>query len=370
MKIVTNREKFLAAFQIAAGIAPTRSPKEVLNNIKIEANENRVVLMATDLEAGIRLNVDDVQVLVPGKALLNVQRVGNILREATDESLSFETKDGTLDVQGAHSEFHLPLANPDEFPSVVEFAEESYFELPARLFKELVKRTIFATDNESTRYQLGGVLFEMEGEQITTVATDGRRLASMTGKGQSVGGFKNTGMSTIVPTKTLNLMDRSISDKEDMVHIAARSNDILIRTNRCTIYSRLVEGRYPNWRQVMPSRENKTRIDGMAGPFLAAIRQASIVADPESRGVEFVFGNGTMVVAARTADVGQSRVEMPISYTGDEVKITMDYRFVSDFFKALDLETPFSIDVRSNAEPALFSTEDGYTYVVMPMAKQ
>jgi DNA polymerase-3 subunit beta len=76
------------------------------------------------------------------------------------------------------------------------------------------------------------------------------------------------------------------------------------------------------------------------------------------------------VVAARAADVGQSRIEMPISYTGEEVKITMDYRFVSDFFKALDLEKSFAIEVRSNAEPALFSTDDGYTYVVMPMAKQ
>ena len=370
MKIISNREKFLAAFQVAAGIAPTRSPKEVLNNIKIEATDGKVVLMATDLEAGIRLEVDSVEVVKPGRALLNVQRVGNILREASDETLTFESCENTMDITGAHSEFHLPLANPDEFPSVVEFAETSYFELSARLFKELVKRTIYATDNESTRYQLGGVLFEMDGEDITTVATDGRRLACMHGKGQSIGGFKNSGMSTIVPTKTLTLMDRSISEKDDVVCIAARSNDILIRTNRCTIYSRLVEGRYPNWRQVIPSRENKTRIEGTVGPFLTAIRQASIVADPESRGVEFVFGNGSLVVAAKATDVGTSRIEIPISYLGDEVKITMDYRFVSDFFKALDLEKPFAIDVRSNAEPAMFSTEDGYTYVVMPMARQ
>ena len=100
MKIVTNREKFLAAFQIAAGIAPSRSPKEVLNNVKIDATDGRVVLMATDLEAGIRLVVEDVQIIVPGRALLNVQRVGNILREASDETLSLETSENTLDIQG------------------------------------------------------------------------------------------------------------------------------------------------------------------------------------------------------------------------------------------------------------------------------
>lgn len=370
MKIVCSREKFLAAFQIAAAIAPSRSPKEILLNVKLDASEDRVVLMATDLEAGIRLEVDDVQVLEPGRALLNVSRVGHILRETSDELLTLELGENTLDISGSHSEFHLPRANADEYPSVVAFAEDAYFELPARLFKELVRRTVFATDNESTRYQLGGVLFEMEDESITTVATDGRRLAAMHGTGKSIGGFKNSGMSTIVPTKTLQLMERSISDKDDTVCIAARSNDILIRTNRCTIYSRLVEGRYPNWKQVMPNQDNKTKIEGIVGPFFTALRQASIVADPESRGVEFTFGNGSLVVAAKTADVGQSRIELPISYTGEPLHITMDYRFVSDFFKVLDPEKTFEVGVRSNAEPALFTTDDGYSYVVMPMSRQ
>jgi DNA polymerase-3 subunit beta len=369
MKIVCNREKFQSAFQIAAAIAPTRSPKDILLNVKVEATDDHVVLMATDLEAGVRLEVEDVRVLVPGKALLSVSRVGNILREAGDESLTIETTGNSLDILGVHSEFHLPLINADEFPSVVSFSEESYFELPAGLFRELVHRTVFATDNESTRYQLGGVLFEMDGEDITTVATDGRRLACMRGKGTSVNHYKNVGMSTIVPTKTLQLMERSISDKDESVQVAARSNDILIRTKRCTIYSRLVEGRYPNWRQVIPDHTGRTRIEGLVGPFFSAIRQASIVADPESRGVEFTFGNGTLVVAAKTADVGQSRVEIPISYTGESIQITMDYRFVIEFFKVLDLDSVFYLEVRSNTEPALFVTDDHFSYVVMPMSR-
>jgi len=117
------REKLLGVFQIAAGITPSRSPMEALSNIKIDASEARVVLMATDLEAGIRLEVENVQVLAPGRALLNVQRVGNILREASDEMLTIESTENSLDFTGSHSEFHLPRANPDEFPSVVEFAE-------------------------------------------------------------------------------------------------------------------------------------------------------------------------------------------------------------------------------------------------------
>jgi DNA polymerase-3 subunit beta len=370
MKIVVHREKFLAAFQIASALAPTRSPKDVLLNVKIEAEDGRVVLMATDLEAGVRLEVDDVQVEVPGRALLSVQRVGNILRESTDQYLSIETTPNSLDIHGGASEFHLPLSNADEFPSVAKFSEESYFELPSGLFRELVRRTVFATDTESTRYQLGGVLFEIDGNTITAVATDGRRLASMKGVGTSVNNYQASGASTIVPTKTLSLIERSITDKDETVQIAARSNDILLRTNRCTIYSRLVEGRYPNWRMVVPSSQGRTRIEGLVGPFFSAIRQASIVADPESRGVEFTFASGTLVASAKTADVGQSRVEIPITYTGEPIHITMDARFVSDFFKVLDLEKTFYLDVSNNTEPALFLTEDEYTYVVMPMSKQ
>lgn len=370
MKIKVHREKFLAAFQIASSLAPSRSPKDVLLNVKIEADDNRVVLMATDLEAGVRLEAEDLEVHAPGKALLSVQRVGNILRESSSEYMTIETTPNSLDILGQHSEFHLPLSNADEFPSVAKFTEESYFELPSRLFRELVRRTVFATDTESTRYQLGGVLFEIEGDTITAVATDGRRLACMKGQGTSVNNYQPSSASTIVPTKTLQIIERSITDRDETVQIAARSNDILIRTSRCTIFSRLVEGRYPNWRMVVPSSQGRTRIEGKVGDFFSAIRQASIVADPESRGVEFTFANGTLVASAKTADVGQSRVEIPISYNSDPIHITMDARFVSDFFKVLEPEKNFFLDVSNNSEPALFVTEDKYSYVVMPMSRQ
>ena len=370
MKLVCKRDTFQNAFQIASAVAPSRSPKAVLTYVKLDTREGKAIMMATDQDAGIRLELEDVDIQVPGVVLLHVSRVGNILRESSDDTLTIEAKENEIDIKGDHSEFHLPKANPDEFPSVASFQETAYFEVGAKLFKELVRRTVFATDVESTRYQLGGVLFEMNGEDIATVATDGRRLACMQAKGVSVGGFTNTGMSTIVPTKTLQLMERSIVESDETVQIAARSNDILIRTDRCTIYSHLVEGRYPNWRQVMPSREGRTKIEGLVGPFLTAVRQASILADTETRGVEFSFGNGTLVVAASAADVGQSRIEIPISYVDETIKITMDYRFVLDFFKVLELEKPFSLEVRSNAEPALFTTDDGYQYVVMPMARQ
>ena len=368
MKISCDREKLAAAFQIAGSVALTRSPKEVLQNVKIEATNEKVTLMATDMETGIRIEVEGVDVQVDGKALLNVARVGMILRESSDEQLVFESDGSSTVIKGQSSEFKLPSPNPDEFPTVVGFEEEKYHELPARLFAEMVKRTAFATDPDSSRFALGGVLLELNGEDILAVGTDGRRLARMIGTGKSVGNHETKGNSTIIPTRSLTLMERSIEDKESVVHIAARDNDVLLRTSRCTIYSRLVEGRFPNWRQVIPDREDAVIIGMTVGPFYNVIRQAAIVADQETRGLDLEFGNGSLLLSANTADLGKSRVEMPIEYEGESIKMKLDYRFVSDFLKVLEPDVQFKLDIASSTQSALMTTEDGYAYVVMPMA--
>lgn len=368
MKLSCNRDKLATAFQLAGSVALTRSPKEILQNVKIDATEERVTLMATDMETGLRIDVDGVEVQTPGKALLHVARVGQILRESSDETLTIEIDDSTIVIKGLLSEFKLPSSNADEFPTVVGFEEEKYHELPARLFREMVRRTAFATDPDSSRFALGGVLLELNGEEILAVGTDGRRLARMKGTGKAVGGHQTSGNSTIIPTRSLTLMERAIDDKEDVVQIAARGNDVLLRTNRCTIFSRLVEGRYPNWRQVIPTRDDSVAIEMTVGPFFNVIRQAAIVADQETRGLDLEFGGGNLLLTASTADLGQSRIQLPIDYDGEVIKMKLDYRFIGDFLKVLDSDTKFTLDVASSTQPALMTTDDGYAYVVMPMA--
>ncbi len=368
MKVKCNREKLADAFQLAGSVAQTRSPKEILQNVKIEAENDKVTLMATDMESGIRIELDGVDIQTAGKALLHVGRVGMILRESTDEEISIESDESATVIRGQNSLFNLPSANPDEFPTVASFEEEVYHELPARLFKVMVRRTSFATDPDSSRFALGGVLLELNGEDVLAVGTDGRRLARMSGTGKSIGDHETSGNTTIIPTRALTLMERSIDDKEEAVHIAARNNDVLLRTSRCTIFTRLVEGRYPNWRQVIPSREDSVKINMIVGPFYAVLRQAAIVADQQTRGLDLEFGNGSLVLTAKTADLGQSRVELPIEYEGESIKMKLDYRYVSDFLKVLDSDGSFVLDVASSTQPALMTTEDGYAYVVMPMA--
>jgi DNA polymerase-3 subunit beta len=369
MKIVCQRNGLLAAFQIASTVAPARSPKPILQNVLLDVGESESIMAATDMDIGIRVCVEGIQVTTGGRILLPVGRFGPILRESTDETLELESDGNCILVRGQRSRFELPAENPDEFPTVAMFEEQNYHELPARLMKELIRRTLFATDTESSRYALGGVLLEFESEKIIAVGTDGRRLAKMEGPARAHGDHPASDAMTIVPSRSMQLMERAVSEADAEIQLAARANDLLLKTPSLTIYSRLVEGRFPKWRDVLPNRRDAITIELTVGPIYAALRQASVVASDESRGLDFTFGDGSLVLSASTANLGQSRVEMPVPYTGEPLTITLDYRFVADFFKVLDLEKTFSLEVKDKEGAALFTTEDGYGYVVMPLSR-
>jgi DNA polymerase III subunit beta len=369
MKITCEREKLLHAFQTAASVAPSRSPKPILQNLKLEVTDGKGILMGTDLEVGIRIDVEGICVESPGSVILPISRFLSILRESSDEKLAVDSDGHKLQVRGQRSKFNLPSENPDEFPVVGLFDEANYHELPTRFFREIVRRTAFATDNESARFALGGVLLELTADHITAVATDGRRLARQEGPAKSVGAQPPGDRMTIIPTRSMQLLDRALSDKEEAVQLSARENDVLVKSGRIVMYSRLVEGRFPKWRDVFPRRENTQRIELTVGPFFEAVRQAAIVTSDDRRGVDFTFAQGKAVLAARGAEYGESHVELPIAYDGAEMGITLDPRYLSDFLRVLNPEANLLLEMRDAESAAVCSTDDGYAYVIMPLAR-
>ena len=217
---------------------------------------------------------------------------------------------------------------------------------------------------------MSGVLLEMSDKQMIAVGSDGRRLAKMEGPAESIEGHATSPDSpTIVPARAMQLIERALTDGEEMIDIAARQNDLLVRSPRFEVYSRLVEGKFPRWRDVIPHRDHSMRVAIQAGPLHASVRQAAIVADSESRGVDFAFGKGTLVIQGASDSAGESRIELPIAYDGDEVTATLDFRYVAEFLKALELEKNATLDVADSESAALFTTDDGYAYVVMPLSK-
>lgn len=369
MKFTCEREKFLQAFQTAASVVPTRSPKPILENVKLEATAEKATLMATDLEIGIRLDVSGVDVQAPGAVVLPIRRFGSILRESSDVKLDLET-DGTRTlVRGAQSEWQLPTQNPDEFPVVPPFDSERYHQMPARFFRELIRRTSFATDTESNRYALGGVLVELTSEGIVGVGTDGRRLARQEGPAEAVAGHE-TVENTVIPTRAMQVIERALAENDEQIQLATSESQVQVKSQRTTIYSRLVEGRYPKWRDVFPKSQDAAKIELSAGPFHSTVRQAAIVTTDEHRGVDFTFVEGKIVLAGHGAEMGESHVELPIPYEGPEVNVKLDPRFMSDFLKVLDLEQTFTLHLRDAETAVVCSTNDGYAYLIMPLSRE
>jgi DNA polymerase III subunit beta len=369
MKAVCEREKLLHAFQTAASVAPSRSPKPILQNLKLDVASDGVMLIGTDLEIGIRMEVEGFSVEEPGSIILPKDRFSRILSESSDEKLRLDNDGGKTCVRGDRSEFQLPSENPDEFPNVAVFGESKYHELPARFFRELIRRTIFATDTESSRYALGGVLIEFTENGIVAVATDGRRLAKQEGPAKSVGGHHQSERMTIIPTKALQLIERAIAGNEENVQLSARDNDLLLKSGKSTVYTRLVEGRFPKWRDVFPRREGATEVDLTVGPFHAAVRQAAIVTSEEHRGVDFVFGEGKLLLSSHGAELGESHVELPIAYNGGEIAVMLDPRYLMDFLRVLDAESNVTFLIRDSESAVVCSTNDGYANVIMPLAR-
>ncbi len=370
MKITCDREKLLAAFQTVNAVVPARSPKPILECVKLDVADDRATLMATDLEVGIRLDLGDLEVEQPGQVLLPAARLGAVLRELSDETVQIAASESSTELRGERSRFEFPSADPHEYPEVAPFAEEAYHEVPARLLRELIRRTVFATDPESTRYALGGVLLEMDESTIVAVATDGRRLAKMEGPAQSVGGHATGDQATIVPAKAMQLIERSISDSDAEIRLSVGPNHLHVANPRLTIYSRLVEGRFPKWRDVFPVREDAVRIAVPVGPLLSCVRQAAIVTTNDSRGVDFNFTNGKLILRSQSSERGSSEIELPIAYEDRDISVMLDPRYVIDFLRALDPEQTFTLEVENSEAAAVFSTDDGYAYVIMPLARE
>ena len=369
MKITINRDTFAKAFNTAQTVAPSRSPKPILQNLRLDATEEGVFLMATDMEVGARIEVEGVEVHAVGSVILPLPRFGKILKESTETHLKLSTtKAGTV-VKSGNSKFTLQSEDPAEFPDVQGFTETKYHEVNSKDLKQLIRRTLFASDMESGRYALGGVLLEMESDKIVAVATDGRRLAKMECNAVSVEDHGNNENMTIIPSRAMQLIERALFDIDDTVKVSTNNNSILVCAGNATIYARLVEGRFPKWKDVLPDKDETNAITMDIAPMSSGLRQAAIVASDESRGVDFSFGNNKATMSIQTAEVGQSDIEVPIEYDGEHMEITMDHRFVTDFFRSLDSRRQFKLYMSDQDTSALFTTDDDYEYVVMPLAR-
>lgn len=365
MQLTIDRPKFVAAFQQVAPLCTSKA-KPILGNVHLSLNGRGAILRATDMETSIETHVEGVSGLDDGALLLPADRVGFVLKESTAQEIQVSTAGNSLRVLSGRSKFDFPTADPAEFPSLppADFSA-GFHRARARQFGQAIKRLAPACDEDSARYALGGIFMEFNSGHIDLVATDGKRLAHEHAEA-TVEGSHAPDTQTIVPARALRSL-QSLLDADGDCDIRATSNHFAIRAGETTLTTRLVEGRFPRWRDVLPSeRGNFVRLP--CGTLQAAIGQAAVVTSKESRAVDFHFANGTLVLTSKT-ELGESSVELPVVWDHKALTVTLDYRYVGDFLRGVPLSDSVEL-FATDSESATLWTWGNCEYVVMPLARE
>jgi DNA polymerase-3 subunit beta len=367
MKIHFEPKSFSPLFQLAASVAAVRDVKPILQNVKVTADKKTgVVLQATDTEIGIRIDCAACNASANGEAIFPTKRFREIVRRTGEETLDIESDENKVSVKGTLETFDMDTQSPEEFPDIEKFEEAAYHVIPAKTLKEMIRRTIFAPDTDSARYALAGVYFEMNGDAIDIVATDGKRLAWQRGTGSCVKNHKVE--SAIVPGRALQLFDRALGDDDEDVKVAFSANRVLFQYKHITFFSRLLEGKFPKWRNIIPDTENDKPVNIMAGTLLANVLKAEIMSTEPEPGVMFTFEKGKLTLSSASREVGKSDIQVPVSFDGAKKQIKLDHEIMTDYLQALGGEKDLSFFLPDGDAPLKITADDGtYVYVVMPM---
>lgn len=371
VSVECNRELLIEALAAVTAFTPTRSPKHIWKYVCFDIGEHIATILATDMEIRCRVSIPGVVITTPGKFLLPPARLTALLFAMEDLTVRIRSSQSGVVVTGSRGEHRFTYQDPEEFPAVPEFEASAYHELPAHLFATLIHRTTFATDAENSRYALGGVLLELSASKVIGVATDGRRLAIMEGAAASIGEPPARQGSTIIQSRAMSLMGKLFGKDDCELQIAISEYDATVRGPRATVTSRLVEGRFPNWRDCVPVAGGQVTVEFSAGEILSCFAEVATLCDQECRGVDFVFSGDGLNLRFKHYDRGSSSVSTAIKYSGKPTSLFLDYRYILDVLRAIEPSKHVQMKFRDGDEekPVALSTDDGYTYVVMPMAR-
>jgi DNA polymerase-3 subunit beta len=376
MKVICDRVALVDAVNLVAGVVAGRTPTPVLQCIKLTASDGTLMLAATDLEVGLRIGVDQVDVQKPGETLVPADKLAQIVRASEDPTLTLESKDNTLHIKGADAHFKVFGYDAKEAPQVRDFSEVKVdFEIEGGMLKTLIHRTLFAAAAEHSRYAINGVLFERDGRKLRLVATDGRRLAMSRGECKPVagGGGKDAKVTCIVPTKALNLLGKLIDDPEATVRMAIEDNQAVFSVgddkDAAVLSTNLVEGAFPPFEDVIPKdQDKKVTFDSvMLG---SAIRRAALLTNEESKGVRLSFANKKLTLTSRAPEMGEAEIHIDVDkYEGDPLDIGFNPAFITDALKVVD-GAEVIVELKAPNKPGVLRTGNEFTYVIMPVNLQ
>jgi DNA polymerase-3 subunit beta len=366
--IKATREAILKPLQTVTGIVERRHTLPILANVLLTKSGNDVSFLATDVEiqvqtsAQIGAGTDDQATTVSAKKLLDILKA---LPDLGDSEVGINVANRKATITAGKSRFSLQTLDATDFPSVA--VSESYaasFELPQSTLRHLFQMVYFAMAQQDIRYYLNGLLLVTDGEVIRVIATDGHRLAYCE---TTISGASLAKQEVIIPRKSVIELQRLLADSDDPVSIDIASNQVRLRFGEVTMLSKLVEGKFPDYKRVVPSGyTNNLTIDRSV--LAGSLTRASILTSDKFKGIRLTLSDESLKVQITNADQEEAIEELDAEYSGDPIEIGFNVSYLSDVLANLKSEKVVVWFGDSNSS-ALITTEDepGFKYVVMPM---
>ena len=362
VQLKVRKDELLKSLTIVLGAVGTKNTLPILNNILIQTDgPDRILLTATDLELGIRTKCP-ATVALQGSITVPAKKLYEIVRELGSGELEITVaKNNAVNIKANRSFFKIMGLEADDFPKLPEPAAGQPFELDQQTLKQCLTLTVFAISRDEARYALNGVLVILRNGSARFVATDGKRLASIE---KDVELPKDLNLEAIIPAKTLFELIKVLSEGEGKVKIASAQNQIIFQVRETVFISRLIEGRFPNYEQVIP-KEEKTTSQINRQELLSAMKRVALLTSQENQSVKLDFIQGKLLISSRSPN-GEAKEDVQAQVTGEDVTVGFNPNYIIDALKNLDMEN-ISFCVTEPDKPGLIKTQEGYLYVVMPM---
>ncbi len=367
MKIVCYKDKIIKALNsVVKGVA-SKTTMPILEGILIQTNDNEVKLTTYDLEIGIEY-IMECEVKEQGSIVVNAIMFSEIIRKLPDTEIYISVNDkNLLEIECEGALYKLATMNPDEFPELPKIEVENSIELDQTLLKNMIRKTIFAVSNEESRPIFTGCLFEIENNKLTLVAVDGFRLAlrSIYLNKQS-NNFK-----AVIPGKTLNEVNKIISDSFEPVKIGVAKNQALFEMDNCKIVTRILDGEFLNYKNVIPSNwDTRIRVEknNIQNCFeRISLISASAVEKEKKYPVKVQVDIGKIVISC-TNQTGDAKEELYVSTEGKNLEVGFNPKYFLDSLKAIDEEEVY-IEFGTSISPCLIKSVENndYTYMILPI---
>jgi DNA polymerase-3 subunit beta len=334
--------------------------------VLLRAEKDKVEFTATDLDVTIACGVE-AKVKKAGAATVPVKKLFGIVRELNGSEIDIEVDEKNIcSVRCGSSFYKIHGLNADEFPPLPKFKDDKKVSLQQETVKAMLKKTSFAVSTDESRYVLNGIFVSLKDNKMTLVATDGRRLALVD---EEVDIAEKSSGEFIVPAKAVGELNRLLQDKGEVeIKFGENQASFTLKNDKgfsALLITKLIEGNYPNYKQVIPA-ETKERIPLGREEFLQALRRAEIMTSEKANSVKLAFGKNSLAITANSPEVGEARESLAVNYKGKEMAIAFNPRYLIDPLAALTEDEVF-IELIDELSPGVLKINGPFLYVVMPM---